>query len=284
VSVQSSLAPHPPALRARRRQGTRWATARVFAPAVTLSVSGIAPEAQTIFVSPGYVSPQAFMTRIIAFVLAGRRFLHSNCRSETGRWKASIARLSQRTLEEPAARCPLFVAVCRAGMLCRFAVTARRSAARPGSRCRPLTSATPADRRSSREPRAAPGGRASRGRSAGIRRCRPTRRHPWHIRPFGPKLVERIDDIFGEMRCGVGPLSPPVEMHVVCIEAIRQHQLPRAIPLRGKKTVGRAPPLGRVHGKHSAHRCGRAALTASSSKTPLWSAALPGPQASAPCR
>src|SRR5271165_3981814 len=34
------------------------------------------------------------------------------------------------------------------------------------------------------------------------------RQHPWHIRPFSPKLVERIDDIFGEMRCGGEPLSP----------------------------------------------------------------------------
>jgi hypothetical protein len=48
-------------------------TAPAFAPALTLSVSGIAPEPPTIIVSPGYVSLQALMIRIIAFVLAGMR-------------------------------------------------------------------------------------------------------------------------------------------------------------------------------------------------------------------
>ncbi len=57
--------------------------ARAFAPAVTLSVSGIAPEAPTIIVSPVYASPQACMIRIIAFVLVGPRLLRGNRRSKT---------------------------------------------------------------------------------------------------------------------------------------------------------------------------------------------------------
>jgi hypothetical protein len=72
ASAQSSLAQHPPALRARRRQGTQLVTAPAFAPTLTLSVSGIAQEAPTIIVSPGYVSRQDYSIRIIAFVLAGR--------------------------------------------------------------------------------------------------------------------------------------------------------------------------------------------------------------------
>jgi hypothetical protein len=142
LSAPSSLVPHPPALRARRRQGTRWAMARVFAPAVTLSVSGIALEAPTIIVSLVYASPQACMIRIIAFVLAGRRLLRGNRRSKTVGGKRPV--FGSRDLAD-LGRAGGAVSTISGyepwGMLCRFAVMDRRSAARPGWRCRPLSSA-----------------------------------------------------------------------------------------------------------------------------------------------
>jgi hypothetical protein len=60
-------------------------TAPASAPALILSVSGIALEAPTIIVSPGYVSPQAYLIRIMAFVLAGTKTQRAQRRIETKR-------------------------------------------------------------------------------------------------------------------------------------------------------------------------------------------------------